>query len=344
MAKSNEEEDLKRTAEQKRIREEKDRLDREQSQQANRTESSAGIEKPQRKGFIDTGRSGGIGNTINIFNKSPESEPAASAVQRVIYSFSYKKQKLNKTTFQKEPIKLPKQPVVEHLVETSAAEPQPREQIPQPIVQQQQQQQQPDVIPLKREQAPPPEIIETLPPPAAFENTPNDVPTKSIEWNDVPSAAAPIVEEQIYSNINYDQAPDSQLYGNENNSASGQTQASEEERMAYVTALIGSEQHDLSEYIEDTGLKAIALYDYEATAEDEISFDPNDIISHIEQVSVTLSAGELNPLILSILSFRSTKDGGVDCAKIVMDSFQPIMWNCSNNKFPREPTQVNLDS
>lgn len=85
LAKSKEEEDLKRTAEQKRIREEKDRLDREQalqSQHSNRTEASAGIEKPQRKGIIDTGRSGGIGNAINIFNKSPENEPVA-AVQRV---------------------------------------------------------------------------------------------------------------------------------------------------------------------------------------------------------------------------------------------------------------------
>lgn len=76
---------MKRTAEQKRIREEKDRLDREQalqSQQSNRTEASATIEKPLRKGFVDTGRSGGIGNAINIFNKAPENEPVA-AVQRV---------------------------------------------------------------------------------------------------------------------------------------------------------------------------------------------------------------------------------------------------------------------
>lgn len=76
---------MKRTAEQKRIREEKDRLDREQalqSQQVTRTDASAGIEKPQRKGVIDTGRSGGIGNAINIFNKAPENEPVA-AVQRV---------------------------------------------------------------------------------------------------------------------------------------------------------------------------------------------------------------------------------------------------------------------
>lgn len=90
LAKSKEEEDSKRTAEQKRIREEKDRLDREQalqSQQSSRTEAAAGIEKPQRKGFIDTGRSGGIGNAINIFNKAPENEPVAP-IQRVILSIN----------------------------------------------------------------------------------------------------------------------------------------------------------------------------------------------------------------------------------------------------------------
>ena len=40
------------------------------------------------------------------------------------------------------------------------------------------------------------------------------------------------------------------------------------------------------------GITAIALYDYQAQADDEISFDPNDIISNIEMVSecVRLSA------------------------------------------------------
>ena len=33
------------------------------------------------------------------------------------------------------------------------------------------------------------------------------------------------------------------------------------------------------------GITAIALYDYQAQADDEISFDPNDIISNIEMVS-----------------------------------------------------------
>lgn len=38
------------------------------------------------------------------------------------------------------------------------------------------------------------------------------------------------------------------------------------------------------EEILNTGVSAIALYDYQAVADDEISFDPDDIITHIEKV------------------------------------------------------------
>lgn len=38
------------------------------------------------------------------------------------------------------------------------------------------------------------------------------------------------------------------------------------------------------EEILNTGVSAVALYDYQAAADDEISFDPDDIITHIEKV------------------------------------------------------------
>lgn len=38
------------------------------------------------------------------------------------------------------------------------------------------------------------------------------------------------------------------------------------------------------EEIVDTGITATALYDYQAAADDEISFDPDDVITHIEKV------------------------------------------------------------
>jgi len=42
------------------------------------------------------------------------------------------------------------------------------------------------------------------------------------------------------------------------------------------------------------GICAIALYDYQAMADDEISFDPNDIITNIEMVDNGWWAGEVN--------------------------------------------------
>lgn len=35
---------------------------------------------------------------------------------------------------------------------------------------------------------------------------------------------------------------------------------------------------------DDPGTVAYALYDYQAAAEDEISFDPGDVITHIEMI------------------------------------------------------------
>ena len=36
--------------------------------------------------------------------------------------------------------------------------------------------------------------------------------------------------------------------------------------------------------VSQSGLRAKALYDYQAADETEISFDPDDIITHIEQI------------------------------------------------------------
>ncbi|VEN63310.1 unnamed protein product [Callosobruchus maculatus] len=47
----------------------------------------------------------------------------------------------------------------------------------------------------------------------------------------------------------------------------------------------GSEEYEYSqEEIVDTGITAIALYDYQAAADDEISFDPDDLITHIDKI------------------------------------------------------------
>lgn len=81
-AKVKEEEDSKRAAEQKRLREDKDRLDREQAfnSQKNGNESNDS-DRQQLRTPIETGRTGSIGNAISIFNKV-EDKPIAP-VQRV---------------------------------------------------------------------------------------------------------------------------------------------------------------------------------------------------------------------------------------------------------------------
>lgn len=38
--------------------------------------------------------------------------------------------------------------------------------------------------------------------------------------------------------------------------------------------------------MEDTGLTAVALYDYQASDTDEIGFEPDDVITNIEMVSM----------------------------------------------------------
>lgn len=78
--------------------------------------------------------------------------------------------------------------------------------------------------------------------------------------------------ENIYGNIEAIQA---------NEAANGHQGAS--------AAGAGAEQHHPEEEIvlnpDDPGVTAVALYDYQAAAEDEISFDPDDVITHIEMVS-----------------------------------------------------------
>ncbi|KAF5300610.1 hypothetical protein FQR65_LT09142 [Abscondita terminalis] len=51
-----------------------------------------------------------------------------------------------------------------------------------------------------------------------------------------------------------------------------------------VVEPIPCSSEEIQEEIVDTGLTAIAIYDYQAGAEDEISFDPDDLITHVEKI------------------------------------------------------------
>lgn len=275
-AKEKEEEDSKRTAEQKRLREEKDRLDREQAlkNQQNGNGVSESETRQQARKSIETGRSGSIGNAISMFNKV-EDKPI-TPIQR------------------KDPIKLPKEtePVsvpAQAPVSSPAPAPSPSP-IPAPVQFTQEEQirapqpsfvsQQPDVIPTQRDSAQS-DTFEPLAPPDAFSgNGENGAVAESVP-EIVQSVPAPIEhQEQIYSNI-----PEEQIYSNSDVIQQEATNLAQlEPAQINPAALAGNEDYDLSEYIEDTKVQAIALYDYQASAEDEISFDPNDIITHIEMI------------------------------------------------------------
>jgi len=239
LAKNASEEDQKRTAEQKRIREEKDRMDREQAAKKSTFESAQSEDsKPtQRRGNIDTGRSGGISGAISAFNQV-QSPPSETPPQR------------------KSPIKLPKE---------SEAK---------PIIQ-------PDVIPTQHSQA-------AVPPPAAFKNDFVEDPMEEPEDEIVRPPA-----EELYSNVDKIVAQETkaksvELINDHQQTNVPQSPIKEQQQITQDQSEhidpIYQNQEDLTEYIEDTGVKAVAMYDYQAAADDEISFDPDDTITHIEQI------------------------------------------------------------
>lgn len=137
---------------------------------------------------------------------------------------------------------------------------------------------QPDVIPTNIVAAAPvtPQP-EEVPPPAQFIND-QPQPTVTPDFVSQPEAA-PVLED-IYANVQRNESASKADHDpvHENGSSAAAPAAIDD------TEAIYQNQQDLAEYIEDTGIRAVALYDYEAAAEDEISFDPDDLITHIEQV------------------------------------------------------------
>ncbi|KAI4900681.1 hypothetical protein NFI96_018738 [Prochilodus magdalenae] len=98
-----------------------------------------------------------------------------------------------------------------------------------------------------------------------------EVPTETEEKEanvyEVEPVSAPVAERT------YDEPPEEDLYQN-------QTQVLEHEQDSQYQAA-DSQSYD---YGEDLGVTAVALYDYQAAGDDEISFDPDDIITNIEMI------------------------------------------------------------
>lgn len=302
LAKNSEEESRKRAEEQKKLREEKDKRDREEAAKKTVVENTprtpaeeARVPPPKgarSTGRVVTGREGGVGNAISAFNKmtSPTAEKSVPFVR-------------------KEPIVIPKaQPEPEREPEPVPA---PAPQLPPTtpeIVQSTAKQieqavakepEQPDIIP-KVEQV-------VVPPPAQFESpavaVQDDKPLAQESTAIYQNREEQFTHEQsiqedtqpVYQN-HAEVAADvaaaaAQVHAQHYDEAPMETRTNGESRNSEIAATLqqASEANyansdNLADYIDDTGIHAVALYDYQAADEDEISFDPEDLITHIEMI------------------------------------------------------------
>lgn len=277
LAKNSEEETRKRAEEQKRLREAKDKRDREEAAKQTIVEntplpSAEEARTPPVKGSrtaIQTGRSGGIGNAISAFNQmqSPVTETPPA---------------------RKEPIVIPKEPApVEAarpaVVEQPAA---PTAAVAKEIVAAE-----------PKVSAPPPDVvpqieIETVAtPPSSEPQSPAHV--SAVEQTTTPEPQPqPQAQVQVQSQPEPQPQPEPEpLYQNqaEIKSASPMPAAASPTPAANGSAgaseeAIYANSDNLADYLEDTGTHAIALYDYQAADDDEISFDPDDVVTHIEKI------------------------------------------------------------
>ncbi|XP_004537321.1 src substrate cortactin [Ceratitis capitata] len=275
LAKNSEEENRKRAEEQKRLREEKDRRDREEAAKKTVIENSPlpaadEARAPPPKGArtsILTGREGGISNAISAFNQmqSPTTEnPPVVRKEPITISKAEPVQ-----VIKQDEEKTESQPVSENLQKNATITAPP-----------------PDVIPSIEIQnvMTPPQLSSPESPmrEPVYENR-ESIEQKLLQQNQQVQQQQPedLVEHQTLSKIEKDVGDTivekTTVSSNSVTSASAVPAPTEEEA-------IYSNSDNLADYIEDTGIHAIALYDYQAADDDEISFDPDDTITHIEMI------------------------------------------------------------
>lgn len=265
-SKTAEEEAQRKAEEQKRIRAEKDKRDREEAAKQFNAEASEPSGRPsERKNFVETGRSGGISSAINAFNAPKAEEPKIPRKQPIA---------LPKETAKPEPTSPQSQP--ERPISQSKLE--PERPVSQPKVEPQRQVSQPTVEPAPEPvYVPEPEPVyqnrESIKKAAQSQQEEDDWATeedRTEQFNTIranpkvvasnPLEAAEKQAELLYGNI--DEVQDSPKEESNGNKV-------EEEIVLNP---------------DDPGVTAVALYDYQAAAEDEISFDPDDVITHIDMI------------------------------------------------------------
>lgn len=261
LAKNSEEETRKRAEEQKRLREQKDRRDRDEAAKKTVIENTPlpaaeEARAPPPKGSrssISTGREGGISNAISAFNQmqSPTTE--------------------NPPAVRKEPIIIPKAQPVEVVNEIE------EKRQSQPIME--------DVKKNVTITAPPPDVIPTIEIETAItppQLSSPECPTQEPVYENRESIEQKQQQQQVQQNSQIEEK-------NENEVAAldiAVTISGAPAAAATTEEAIYSNSDNLADYIEDTGIHAIALYDYQAADDDEISFDPDDTITHIEMVNI----------------------------------------------------------
>lgn len=353
-AKVSEEENNRRLSEQKKLREEKDRVDRELAAKKTSFEtkdSDPKLPAQTQRTAIDTGRSGGIGSAISAFNQAQSPTAETAPLPRVreidpidtirnIRSLSHHIQKM--------PIQLPKNNGNDT---TAAAVHTPQTPPPTPASASSLFGQ-PDVIPTAAtvvpEQRSSVHSVENVPPPFEFSGNSNRNSANTNGNNHQATDA----EESLYANVEPKTTTTTAVTQAATEVSAPAAAAVEVSAQELTAALDDVEENiyenaqtvggsDLAECIDDTGIRAIALYDYEAAADDEISFDPEDLITHIEQVIGWLfrSSGLIRintvPVFVVFGARRSTKAGGEDCAKTATAYFRPTTFSCKNKSHTR---------
>ncbi|KAM7363328.1 cortactin isoform 2-T2 [Cochliomyia hominivorax] len=283
LAKSSEEESRKRAEEQKRLREAKDKRDREEAAKKTVVENkplpaAEEAKQPPPKGarsHIVTGREGGIGNAISAFNQMQS--PTKEDVNNV----------------RKEPIHIPREVKTETNVNQAQEEVKPSQpekvaepkEVEQPVQQQQQQ-------PQQKVLAPPPDLIPSIE--IQTVATPPEVQSPEVSLSEEVTQAVVASNsvqetEPLYQNqseiqqqhsTSVPKSPEPTLQEQQQ----VQIEAQETETIGNADGVVTGNSENLADYIEDTHIHAIALYDYQANDDDEISFDPDDIITHIEMI------------------------------------------------------------
>uniref|UniRef100_A0A336LL60 CSON013696 protein n=1 Tax=Culicoides sonorensis TaxID=179676 RepID=A0A336LL60_CULSO len=253
-----EEEARKKTEEQRKLRAQKDQQDKEAAKKFVSSENEP-VKYATRKSQVETGRSDGIGSAISAFNQNENSVP-----------------------IKKDPILNAKQSVdlqekvVESIPKVSAP---PPDIIPKSLIENES-----DYQTISSAQSVPNSIIQNI------EGNAEPDCYEENQWKDDAPEYGNVGTIKANPNANKKSIMEQPVI--EQTTVLEKEPVAEEEEQVYENAGIlntavempHQQEDELVLNPDDPGVTATALYDYQAAAEDEISFDPDDLITHIDMI------------------------------------------------------------